>query len=86
MRCGPTSSRRSRGRRPVDYACGVSVGIWITIAALAFLVLVIAVPVWVLRRQGRIFPEGSERPEASTDRSDKRRFRITSPWMWGGRG
>jgi hypothetical protein len=56
-----------------------------TIAGLCFLVLVIALPLWALRRQAQMFPKGVERA-GSAERSGQRRFRITSPWMWGGRG
>ena len=63
-----------------------SVGLVTTIVALALLLGVIALPIWAIRRQDRMFPKGFDRTGWNPERGRVGWFLTKFTWLSGGRG
>ena len=63
----------------------ISAGVVTTLAGLALIVAVFAVPIWALRRHNRMFPKGWVRTGWNPEPGRARRFETM--WTWfSGRG
>jgi hypothetical protein len=63
-----------------------SVGTLTMVLGLALVVLVIAVPIWALRKHDRMFPKGWDRTGWTPEPGKARRFETMWTFFAGGRG